>query len=220
MEPVRAGVGVEQHAGGGVLCAGLAEELARADRRSCISNTDQGAQFTSVEYVEAVQAAGVLVSMDGRGRWMDNRFIERLWRSFKYEDLYLRDYEHGLELRLGVGNWFGDYNDVLSPTRRWATPRPAEVYRAPESYGARPARSWSLKIRPPMAVEKNSLQKNGRGKRCLRHPFSFPNILGNKKRSTKPFSNTTKPLLIFGGQWFENGDKLISLCEYPCTNIP
>jgi putative transposase len=115
--------------------------LARGNRPPLISNTDQGAQFTSLDYVGAVEEAGVRVSMDGRGRWMDNRFIERLWRSLKYEDIYLRGYEHGLELRQGVGNWFGDYNECR-PHQALGYATPAEVYRAPESYGAKPAR-WA-----------------------------------------------------------------------------
>ena len=115
--------------------------LARGNQAPLISNTDQGAQFTCVEFVEVVQAAGVLVSMDGRGRWMDNRFIERLWRSYKYEDLYLRDYEHGRELRQGVGQWFGHYNEQR-PHQALGYATPAEVYRAPESHGAKPA-SWA-----------------------------------------------------------------------------
>lgn len=56
-----------------------------------IANTDQGSQFTSDAYLEAVESVGMTVSMDGKGRWMDNRMIERLWRSVKYEDIYLRD---------------------------------------------------------------------------------------------------------------------------------
>ena len=115
--------------------------LARGTQPPLIANTDQGAQFTSGEYVGAVQEAGVLVSMDGRGRWMDNRFVERLWRSLKYEDIYLRGYEHGRELRQGVGNWFGDYNDYR-PHQALGYATPAEVYRAPESHGAKPA-SWA-----------------------------------------------------------------------------
>jgi putative transposase len=115
--------------------------LVRGNRPPLISNTDQGAQFTSLDYVGAVEEAGVQVSMDGRGRWMDNRFIERLWRSLKYEDIYLRGYEHGLELRQGVGNWFGDYNECR-PHQALGYATPADVYRAPESYGARPA-SWA-----------------------------------------------------------------------------
>ena len=61
-----------------------------------ISNTDHGAQFTCLGNIDAVESAGVSVSMDGRGRWMDNRFIERLWWSTKYEEVYLNDYEDGL----------------------------------------------------------------------------------------------------------------------------
>lgn len=57
-----------------------------------IFNTDQGSQFTSVAFTEVLLAAGIKVSMDGRGRWMDNVFIERLWRSLKHEDIYLKAY--------------------------------------------------------------------------------------------------------------------------------
>jgi putative transposase len=64
---------------------------------------DQGAQFTSEEFLDAVESAGVEVSMDSRGRWMDNRFIERLWRSVKYEEIYLNDYLDGLEAGRGLG---------------------------------------------------------------------------------------------------------------------
>lgn len=115
--------------------------LARGNKPPLIANTDQGVQFTSREYIAAVEAAEVRVSMDGRGRWMDNRFIERLWRSLKYEDIYLRGYEHGLDLRRGVGNWFGDYNENR-PHQALGYATPAEVYRAPESHGAKPA-SWA-----------------------------------------------------------------------------
>jgi putative transposase len=115
--------------------------LARGNRPPRIANTDQGAQFTAATYIEAVQAAGVLVSMDGRGRWMDNRFIERLWRSLKYEDIYLRDYEHALALRQGVGEWFGHYNE-RRPHQALGYATPAEVYHAPESHGAK-VPSWA-----------------------------------------------------------------------------
>ena len=71
------------------------QALGEAGVAPLICNTDQGSQFTSPGFVDAVQSAGVEVSMDGRGRWMDNRFIERLWRSRKYEDVYLNDYGDG-----------------------------------------------------------------------------------------------------------------------------
>ena len=115
--------------------------LARENQPPLIANTDQGAQFTSADYVGAVEEAGVQVSMDGRGRWMDNRFVERLWRSLKYEDIYLRGYENGLELREGVGHWFGDYN-TDRPHQALGYATPGEVYHFPESYGAKPA-SWA-----------------------------------------------------------------------------
>jgi putative transposase len=75
-----------------------------------IFNTDQGSQFTSSEFIEVLRAAGVRISMDGRGRWVDNVFIERLWRSLKYECVYLHAFETGSELRAGLLRWIGYYN--------------------------------------------------------------------------------------------------------------
>ena len=79
-------------------------------RAPLIANTDQGSQFTSEAYLDAVESVGVDVSMDGRGRWVDNRFIERLWRSVKQEDIYVQDYGDGLTAHRGLARWFGDYN--------------------------------------------------------------------------------------------------------------
>ena len=75
-----------------------------------IFNTDQGAQFTARGFTSRVEAAGVRVSMDGRGRALDNVFVERLWRSVKYEDIYLRDYEDGHALHQGLSSYFTLYN--------------------------------------------------------------------------------------------------------------
>ena len=110
--------------------------LAQGRRAPDISNTDQGSQFTSEAYIEAVESSGAAVSMDGRGRWIDNRFIERLWRSVKYEDVYLRDYLDGLELGRGLGKWFTDYNESR-PHQALNDACPEDVYRHPESHGAR-----------------------------------------------------------------------------------
>ena len=71
-----------------------------------IFNTDQGSQFTSQAFTSVLRAAEVKISMDGKGRWMDNVFIERLWRSVKYECVYLRAFETGSELRAGLSRWF------------------------------------------------------------------------------------------------------------------
>jgi putative transposase len=111
-----------------------------AGRVPLIANTDQGCQFTSEEYLDAVESAGVEVSMDGRGRWIDNRFIERLWRSVKQEDIYLQDYGDGLEAQRGLARWFEQYN-FQRPHQALEYATPSEWYQSPESYGAKPA-AW------------------------------------------------------------------------------
>ena len=83
--------------------------LARFGRPE-IFNTDQGSQFTSAAFTGTLAAAGIRISMDGRGRWMDNVFIERLWRSLKYEDIYLKGYADGREVRAGIAEWIAFYN--------------------------------------------------------------------------------------------------------------
>lgn len=115
------------------------QALANAGTAPLISNTDQGSQFTSPGYIDAVQSAGVEVSMDGRGRWIDNRFIERLWRSVKYEDIYPNDYGDGLSADRGLRRWFEDYN-VLRPHQALEYATPADWYRSPESYGGQAAK--------------------------------------------------------------------------------
>ena len=87
----------------------LEEALARFGRPE-IFNSDQGSQFTSPRFTEVLSGADVRISMDGRGRWMDNVFIERLWRSLKYECVYLHAFETGSELRAGLARWFSYYN--------------------------------------------------------------------------------------------------------------
>lgn len=87
----------------------LEEGLIRFGRPE-IFNSDQGSQFTSPRFTEVLTSAGVRISMDGRGRWMDNVFIERLWRSLKYECVYLHAFETGSELRAGLARWIGYYN--------------------------------------------------------------------------------------------------------------
>jgi putative transposase len=87
----------------------LNEALARFGRPG-IFNTDQGSQFTSPRFTEVLAAAAIRISMDGRGRWMDNVFIERLWRSLKYECVYLHAFETGSALRAGLTRWIGYYN--------------------------------------------------------------------------------------------------------------
>ena len=106
----------------------LEEALARFGRPE-IFNSDQGSQFTSPRFTSVLQEAGVRISMDGRGRWMDNVFIERLWRSLKYECVYLHAFETGSELRAGLSNWIGYYN-ARRPHSALAGHTPDEVYRS------------------------------------------------------------------------------------------
>src|SRR6201991_3734851 len=89
--------------------AALEDALARFGKPE-IFNTDQGSQFTSGEFTGRLAAAGIRISMDGRGRWIDNVFIERLWRSLKYENIYLHAYENGTQLRRGLTESFDFYN--------------------------------------------------------------------------------------------------------------
>jgi putative transposase len=117
------------------------QALAQGNRPPLIANTDQGSQFTSEPYLEAVESAGVEVSMDGRGRWMDNRFIERLWRSLKYEDIYLQDYLDGLDTGRGLSKWFPEYNR-RRPHQALDYATPEQWYRDPGAYGAKPA-AWA-----------------------------------------------------------------------------
>lgn len=75
-----------------------------------IFNTDQGAQFTSEAFTGVLERHGVRISMDGKGRWIDNVFIERFWRSLKYEEVYLYAYSDLNKARAGLGRYFGYYN--------------------------------------------------------------------------------------------------------------
>ena len=87
----------------------LEEALARYGTPE-IFNSDQGCQFTSDGFTDVLKAHGIRISMDGKGRWMDNVFIERLWRSLKYEEVYLKAYDSVAQAEQGIGNWMAFYN--------------------------------------------------------------------------------------------------------------
>jgi putative transposase len=106
----------------------LEEALARFGKPE-IFNTDQGAQFTSAPFTGRLAAEGIRISMDGRGRWMDNVFIERLWRSLKYEEVYLKGYADGGEARAGIGAWIAFYNQ-RRPHQALGHRTPLAVWRA------------------------------------------------------------------------------------------
>lgn len=93
------------------FCVEAVQEALVNHGRPEIFNTDQGVQFTSAGFVDELEAAGVRISMDGKGRFLDNIFIERLWRSLKYEEVFTKAYGSVIEARRGIGGWLSFYND-------------------------------------------------------------------------------------------------------------
>lgn len=91
------------------FCVEALEEALRKGRPQ-ILNTDQGSQFTGDAFTGLLHQHGVRISMDGKGSYNDNLFIERLWRSVKYEEVYLKAYQDGKDARIGLGNYFRFYN--------------------------------------------------------------------------------------------------------------
>jgi putative transposase len=110
----------------GDFCIEALEEALRNGQPE-IFNTDQGAQFTSQAFTSLLEQHGIKVSMDGKGRYTDNLFIERLWRSLKYEEVYLKAYAGGKEARAGIGGYFDFYN-LERPHQALGYQTPAEVF--------------------------------------------------------------------------------------------
>ena len=110
------------------FCTEALEEALERYGRPEIFNTDQGSQFTSFAFTGRLQAPGIRISMDGRGRCMDNIFIERLWRSLKYEAVYLHEIADGFTARRVIGEWIDFYN-TIRPHSALGGRTPAEAYR-------------------------------------------------------------------------------------------
>lgn len=119
----------------------LHEAMALVTSNPLIFNTDQGSQFTSRPFTEALRQLGVAISMDGRGRYLDNIFIERLWRSYKTEEVYLKDYEDVPQLHRETRDWFEFYNRQR-PHRSLQGRTPSEWYHQPKQFGALPP-NWT-----------------------------------------------------------------------------
>ena len=119
----------------GAFCQEMLEAALAAGTPE-VFNTDQGVQFTARAFTERVERAGAQVSMDGRGRCLDNVFVERLWRSVKHEDVYLRGYETVPELERGLAAYFRFYNhERLHQSLDYRTP--AEVHAGQQSKGTK-----------------------------------------------------------------------------------
>jgi putative transposase len=111
------------------FCLDALDEALERHGKPEIFNTDQGAQFTSAAFTGRLEAAGIAISMDGRGRFMDNIFIERLWRSIKYEEVHLKAYADGREARASIGFWMTFYN-FRRPHQAMNNQMPMAVWRA------------------------------------------------------------------------------------------
>jgi len=111
------------------FCVDALEEALRKGRPE-IFNSDQGSQFTSQDFTEILERRGVRISMDGSGSYTDNLFIERLWRTVKYEEVYLKAYRDGREARIGIGGYLNFYN-TQRPHQALGYRTPAEVFAGP-----------------------------------------------------------------------------------------
>ena len=117
------------------FCVEALREAMTEHGKPAMFNTDQGSQFTSFDFTGALKDAGVAISMDGRGRCMDNIFIERLWRSLKYEAVYLHELTDGFVAERVIGQWIDFYNtarphsalDGATPAEAYSTRRPVDM---------------------------------------------------------------------------------------------
>jgi putative transposase len=128
------------------FCIEALEEALQRYGKPRIFNTDQGAQFTSAAFTGKLEAAGVAISMDGRGRFMDNIFIERLWRSIKYEEIHLKAYADGREARAGIGSWMNFYNH-RRPHQAMDNQTPMVVWRDGMAKPERPYEAVDMPLR-------------------------------------------------------------------------
>ena len=117
------------------FCVDCLEDAIRTHGKPEIFNSDQGSQFTSAAFTGTLQREGITISMDGRGRAFDNIFVERLWRSVKYEDVYLKGYSTMGELTLGLSDYFAFYNGER-PHQALGYQTPNVVYRSGIGGGA------------------------------------------------------------------------------------
>jgi putative transposase len=117
------------------FCVEAVEEALGRYGKPEIFNTDQGSQFTSADFTDVLLKAGVAISMDGRGAWRDNVFVERLWRSVKYEEVYLHAYDGVAEARTSLGRYLDFYN-TKRPHSSLAARTPDQAY-----FGTSPQRT-------------------------------------------------------------------------------
>lgn len=146
------------------FCIDCLEEALRIYGKPEIFNTDQGCQFTSHAFTSILIRESILISMDGRGRALDNIFVERLWRSVKYEDIYLKDYASMPALFQGLGAYFIFYNHER-PHQALAYKTPNEVYHSRRGGGAKIVDKFKKAVEEPR-IEEIDLAALQAGQRC------------------------------------------------------
>ena len=117
------------------FCIEALEEAIQRYGAPNIFNSEQGSQFTSTEFTQKLLENNIQISMDGKGRWIDNVFIERLWRSLKYEEVYLKAYNTPREAELEIGNYLVFYNEARNH-QGLNELTPDEVYFSKQRYAA------------------------------------------------------------------------------------
>jgi putative transposase len=145
----------------GFCVEALKEALERYGKPE-IFNTDQGSQFTSLDFTGTLSDAGIAISMDGRGRCMDNIFIERLWRSLKYEAVYLHELRDGFEAERVIAEWIGFYNaerphsslSGATPAEFYAANRPVDMTLRLDKAGALPTSPQAQQQQKAFAMER------------------------------------------------------------------
>jgi putative transposase len=135
------------------FCVDCLEEALQRYGNPEIFNTDQGCQFNSENFTGVLKAHGIAISMDGRGRALDNIFVERLWRSVKYEDVYLKGYSNSMELMIGLTEYFTFYNGER-PHQSLGNLTPDQVYATASGGGARIVDKFSKNGAAPCSCEK------------------------------------------------------------------
>ena len=133
------------------FCVEALEEARTRHGQPEIFNTDPGSPFTGFAFTGRLRAAGLQISMDGRGRCMDNIFIERLWRSLKYEAVYLHDLADGFQARRVIGEWIDFYN-AERPHSALGVKTPAEAYRGDRKID--PRRFWQDERQPEYTLNR------------------------------------------------------------------
>ena len=146
------------------FCVEAVEEALEHHGSPEIFNTDQGSQFTSEVFTSLLKGKGIAISMDGRGSWKDNVFVERLWKSVKYEEVYLKAYGSVSEARDGLGRYFEFYNARRPHISIACPPTSSTLSRSPRPRQPEPRRVIPL-IDPDRAVQTSGATSIGAGSR-------------------------------------------------------